>query len=216
MSAAGLSQRLAHVYWMGGAPCSGKSSISEMLTEAHGWQQYRCDDHLPRHIAEADPGTQPALARLNGLTWDEIWLRPVEEMVVDEIHIYEAEFPVILDELLAMPADRPLLAEGAALLPHLVEPLVSSASQALWVVPTPAFLHERYPKRGEWVGEILAQCSRPDEAFSNWMSRDAAFAAWIAAQARRCGFRVVMVDGQRSIAQNAAAVYQHYTNQTIY
>lgn len=35
-------------YWIGGSPCCGKSTISEMLIKEFGFDMYKCDDHLDR------------------------------------------------------------------------------------------------------------------------------------------------------------------------
>ena len=39
-----LQQALAHVYWLGGSPCAGKSSIADSLVERYGFRLYRCDE----------------------------------------------------------------------------------------------------------------------------------------------------------------------------
>lgn len=40
---------LDNIYWIGGSPCAGKTSISEMLVEKYGFTLYRCDDYLDKH-----------------------------------------------------------------------------------------------------------------------------------------------------------------------
>jgi hypothetical protein len=201
---------LGHVFWIGGSPCSGKSTIVEMLAARHTFVQYNCDDALPRHMAQAIPASQPTLHRLAHMTWDEIWMRPVEALLADVLAAYAEEFPLILDELRALPADLPIVAEGAALMPALVHPVLARRSQGIWVVPSDAFQRAQYPVRGEWVQGILSQCAEPERAFQNWMDRDAAFARRIAREAEDIGLYVLPVDGTRTIAENAAAVMSHF------
>lgn len=201
-----LKRALAHVYWIGGSPCSGKSSIVEWLAAQHGLQTYRCDEAFWRHSQIVTPDKQPAFYRLTQLTWDEIWMRPVDVQLRDEIAVYREEFDLIIRDLSDMPHDRPIVAEGAALMPEWARPLLSRPIQAVWMIPTETFQRRFYPQRGAWVQDILKQCRHPQQAFQNWMDRDAAFARQVRADAELHGLRVLIVDGTRSVAENAQAV----------
>ncbi len=201
-----LRRRLSHVYWIGGSPCSGKSSIVERLSERHAFRSYRADDAFPAHAAQATADSQPHLYRVARMSWDEIWGRPVEVLLQDEIAVYREEWAMIVDDLLALSDDEPVVAEGAALLPKRVRDVLSERRQAIWIVPTEAFQREAYARRGAWVGQILAQCTAPQQAFEHWMARDAAYAHWVARGARRLGLRVLTVSGKPSIDENAAIV----------
>ena len=106
-------QSLAHVLWMGGSPCSGKSSIAKRLASRYGLALYRCDDAFWEHMERAEPDRHPRLHKLNRMTWDEIWMRPVDAQIADETRCYHEEFEMILDDLLAYPRSTPVLAEGA-------------------------------------------------------------------------------------------------------
>jgi hypothetical protein len=195
--------------WMGGSPCSGKSSIAALLAERYALAVYECDAHFDEHQRRATPQAQPRLHRLGGMTWDEIWMRPVDEQVADELAIYREQFPLILDDLRALPADRPVLVEGAALLPDLVAAVCPDPTRAIWIVPTPEFQWAHYSRRG-FIQDILAESADPQQAFANWMARDVGFAETVAAQAWARGYPVISVDGRASLEENAAAVAAHY------
>ena len=200
---------LPHVFWLGGSPCSGKSSIALLLAKRHSLPLYVCDDHYPEHIARADPATQPRLARVGSMSWNEIWSRPVDVAVNDEFEFYREEFGMILEDLQSMATDRPILAEGAALLPELAAPLVADVRRAIWVVPTEEFQLHHYSRR-EWIHDILSQCENPDSAFATWMGRDAGFARLVAEDASHRGFKVITVDGTRTIEDLAHEVERHF------
>ena len=195
------------ILWLGGSPCSGKSSIASDLAKLHGLTTYHCDEHWDAHVARASAERQPHLARVAHMTWDEIWMRPVATLLADELTSYRQEFSMILDDLAArQPSSGKLLAEGTALLPGSVAPHLTDERQALWLVPTEAFQRRVYPRRGAWVQRILAQCSAPETAFRHWMDRDVAFAQHVAAQADTLGLRVHWVDGERTLAENRRLV----------
>jgi hypothetical protein len=199
-------------FWLGGSPCAGKSSIAGWLVERHTLAYYHCDQFFNAHVTRATPDTAPTLHLLGGLSWDEIWMQPVETLLAREIAAYREEFPMILADLadLAQTTTTPVLVEGAGLLPDCVVELLPNPHSGIWVVPTEAFQREYYPKRGEWIHGILKQCRDPKQAFRNWMDRDVAFAQWVAARAQALGLTVLWVDGQRSIVENARMVASHF------
>ncbi|MBN1976681.1 MAG: hypothetical protein JW918_04690 [Anaerolineae bacterium] len=202
---------LAHVLWMGGSPCSGKSSIAEMLAEKYGLRVYRCDDAFWEHAKRVDPVAHPTFHRLTHMAWDEIWMRPVAVQIADEFACYLEQFGMIVDDLLALPRSTPVIAEGAALLPELVSGLLPDRSRAVWVLPTESFQRKHYtPEKRPFVNDILAHCQNPTQAFANWMDRDVGFARRVAGQAQALGLEIVTVDGQRTIEQNAEIVAQYF------
>jgi hypothetical protein len=204
-----LKEDLAHVIWMGGSPCAGKSSIAESLSSKYHLYFYRCDDHFQEHQSRIIPDKHPAFHTLTGLTWDQIWMRPVPIQVAAEIDIYREEFGMIVEDLLALPKSIPILAEGAALLPDCVSEILLNRRQAIWIVPTEPFQRTHYARR-TWIHEILSQCRDPRQAFQNWMDRDVAFAKWVAERAAELELELITVNGALTIVQNTEIVEKHF------
>jgi hypothetical protein len=145
---------LSHVYWIGGASCAGKSTISRALVERFEMRLYDCDAAYEVHAKQATPERQPLLHRLSRLSWNEVWTRSVEQQVREEIELYHEEWPLILDDLRRLPADRPILAEGNALLPELFDGTGISPGRMIWIVPTT-------PSRRGATGWTVTPGSRP-------------------------------------------------------
>jgi hypothetical protein len=199
------AENLAHVYWLGGSPCSGKSSIAAAIAQQQGWEVYSCDEAFYRHLKLITPEAQPVFSRVMGLGQEELWMRNVERQVREEITIYQEEFPFILADLLALDPKRPVLAEGAALLPELVLPYLQDVRRYYAIVPTAEFQLGQYSKR-EWINDHLNQCSDPQQAFRNWMERDIRFARHARAEAEQRGLACMLVDGKQTIDENRLAV----------
>jgi hypothetical protein len=197
--------KLAHIYWIGGSPCSGKSSIATMIAAKYGWGYYSCDEAFYRHLKLIDASAQPVFSRVMGLSQEELWMRPVERQLRDELQIYHEEFPFILADLLALDPTQPVIAEGAALRAELVQPLLLDAQHYIAIVPTPQFQLEHYSKR-DWIQEHLSACSDPQQAFRNWMERDIRFARHVHADADARGLKCMVVDGGTTIEQNQVEV----------
>lgn len=194
----------AHVYWIGGSPCSGKSSISERLAVQFGLDVYHCDEAFGAHVARAVREQQPHLAAVPGIVWDDFWMRPMNEQLASVFEGYAEEFPMILDDL--RQHTGPVIAEGTALLPALVADVLPDRARAIWMVPSEAFLRQQYPQRGDWVQGILDQTRDPQQALDNWLTRDALTAQQVQADAKARGLSVWAVDGRESIDALAAQV----------
>ncbi len=204
-----LKRRLENVLWLGGSPCAGKSSISEILAKEFNLDLYRVDEAFDVHVQRFTLESQPALTNWCASNWNERWTKPVDKLVGEVIACYEEHFSLILADIFDAPKEKTLLVEGTALLPKQVAAVLSKPAQALWMVPTADFQWKYYAGR-EWVGNVLAQCENPEKAFDNWMRRDERFAEWVAAQAGELNLKVLKVDGTRTIEQNATQAARYF------
>ena len=200
-----MKSGLAHVYWLGGSPCAGKSAVAEALAGRYNLRLYRVDDATAAHQQRATAEAQPAFFRLNQLGCDELWMRPLAEQVASEINYCADQFALVVEDLLSLPNDTPILAEGTSLLPRPTHALLADSHRALWLTPTSDFQRTYYAQR-PWIHEVLRDCTDPDVAFQNWMARDVEFARWVAAEAEALGLRHLLVDGTRSLDKTVALV----------
>jgi hypothetical protein len=204
-----LKRNLENVFWLGGSPCAGKSSLSSILASRFDLNLYRVDAAFDIHTQNLTAETHPALAKWRAASWNERWMQPPEILVEEVIACYREHFTLILEDILSLPKEKPLLVEGTALLPGEVSKLLPRRNQAVWVVPTAVFQHEHYAKR-DWVSGIVQQCDDPELAFRNWMQRDIRFARWIIAEAETLGGEVLIVDGHQTIEENALKIAAHF------
>ncbi len=205
-----LQRALAHVYWLGGSPCAGKSSIADGLAQTYGLRVYRCDNAFFVHEKIVTPEIQPIFYRLAHLSGEDLWIRrSIEQQLTDEVAFYYEEFALILADLLALPKSPLILAEGAALLPACVSSLLLDPRRAMWVVPTREFQLYHYLRR-QWSREVVSDCSDPHQAFRNWMGRDIRFAMFVSQEATALHLPVLIAGGQRSLAENIETVERHF------
>lgn len=204
-----IAHNLSHILWIGGSPCSGKSTIAAALAERHGFAMYTCDDMVDRHTAEAGPDRAPTMHRLGRASCDELWMRPLGQQVREEMTYYDEEFPFILDDLLAKPRDRPVIVEGAALMPHLLDRIDTPSDRSIWILPSPAFQRAHYARR-DWRHDVLATCTEQDQAWHNWMARDIGFATAVAAECLVLHGTCLTIDGTRPVSAILDEVTQHF------
>jgi hypothetical protein len=181
---------LRSLWWVGGSPCAGKSTVARLLAARHGIEHFECDAGAAARRPTDDLTTGERLAR------------PPRWQADREVAFYRAQFGRLLSELPAGPA----LVEGADLLPSGLHELGVPPTRAVWLVPTPDFQRRTYATR-DWVAPYLSECADPAAAFESWMRRDVLFADHVRATA--AGYRVIVVDGSRTIAETAEIIEDH-------
>jgi hypothetical protein len=207
--ASALAQRLAHVLWIGGAPDAGKTSLAEELVQRHGLQLYHQDRLEPAHFARATAERHPEMRAFWAMSPDERWvLRSPEEMVAQVVHSSAERFEMAVEDLLALPSDAPILAEGPWLFPELVAPVLSSDRQGLWLIPTLEFKCASAARRDKPGSRH--ETSDPDRATRNWLARDLLLAEHVRASATTLGLTLWEVDGSRSPDEMLALAEQHF------
>lgn len=193
-----LLKLFSNCYVLGGSPCSGKSTLAERLAAEFDLHYYKVDDHQAEHLKRCDPVRHPIMAGFAKMTWNEIWMRPVELQVAEEFGFYRELSGLILEDLSAHDGSQPVLLEGAAFLPEWVNQWGIPRNRAIFMVPTNAFQRHHYQQRG-WIKDILQSCADPDIAFDNWMARDHIFGLEIYEQAQQFHYPTIIIDGQKDI-----------------
>ena len=179
-------------FYLGGSPCSGKSTLLRALGARLGWRGDSLDDWLKTWMRRAAAEGKPRCAAHFRLSPDEIWMRSPQEQCEDELAIDREMLPYVKEHLLTL--ELPFATEGVVLLPELLQSLRVPPRQALFLVPMPDFQRWRYRLRS-WVPEVLQGCTDPTAAFERWMERDILFARYVARAAEAAGYRAVWVDG---------------------
>lgn len=122
---------LAHVLFIGGGPGSGKTSISRALAYRWDLQLYNVDHRTYDHHY-----------RLGAPAPD--WTRSPEELVHDFVAASHRRWPLVLEDLAALPTSPAAIAEGPFLLPELVPP----GAQAVFLRPSEEQIRRVRSQRG--------------------------------------------------------------------
>jgi hypothetical protein len=204
-----LQARLRHVRWLGGGSGAGKSTIAQHLAAAHGLRLYRTDEVIADHAQRAPSTDTPLLDAFLAMEMDERWVTRSPQAMLKTFPWFAGEgFDLIVEDLLALPEEPPILAEGFRLLPRLVAPLVGHPHQAVWLVPTPAFRRAAFDRRG-FTWEIPKKTSKPEQALANLLARDDLFTQAVMQEANALKLPVIAIDGAVSVDAMIRHVAHH-------
>jgi hypothetical protein len=133
------------------------------------------------------------------MTMDERWAKRTPEEMFHTFHGFHGEgFRFILEDLLDLPTDVPVLVEGYKLLPRLVSPLLSRPDQAVWLIPTPEWRRTALERRGS-LWSIAGRTSDPETALANFLARDALYTEEVERQAVALQLPTIEVNGSATL-----------------
>lgn len=185
-------------YFIGGSPCSGKSTITEILAKKYDLYYFKVDDFLDKYIDMGASEGRPICTRIKSMTPEENWMREPMVQCEEELAWYREVFDYVCEDINQIQNVKGIIAEGAAYLPDLMKSINVSYNQYLSITPTRDFQIFHYSKR-EWVPYVLQECSDKDKAFENWMERDALFAKDVQRQCEEEGYRSIVNNGEIGI-----------------
>jgi len=126
---------------------------------------------------------------------DERWVSRSPKTMFETFHWFRGEgFHLIVEDLLRLPRETGVIAEGFRLLPRLVKPLLSVPTRAVWLLPTPAFRQSVFESRGGAAWGFLAKTSDPERALRNLLERDHMFTDALREETARLSLPAIDVD----------------------
>jgi hypothetical protein len=204
-----VAERLGHVLWIGGGPCAGKTTLSRLLAGKYDFRIYNLDWHYAR---EDRFRGGPAARWWDAHTMDERWVDiTADELLERSTASWNERFPKAIDELLTLPASRPIIAEGPGAFPWLVGPVLREPSQAIFLVPDLS-LRDRVVAERERGGGAVAyrQTHDPERARANHRERDRRLCLRIEESCRDLGLRLVSIAELGDLDARIALVEEHF------
>ena len=199
MKASALRERLRHVCWIGGGSGAGKSTIARRVAAEHGLQVYATDDVMADHARRSTREDAPLLHAFMAMDMDERWVGRTPETMLETFHWFRGEgFGLIVEDLLRLPPEPGVIAEGLRLLPRLVRPLLSEPARAVWLLPTTGFRQAVMESRGGSASGFLAKTTDPETALRNLLERDRIFTDGLRAETARLDLPAIEVGATTS------------------
>jgi hypothetical protein len=208
-----LKERLAHVLWIGGGTDAGKTSLARLFAARHGVHIYHFDQASPSwEGATISEETYPHSHRWQKMTEEQRWLRPAEEQAQHVYQMWAEQYSHRLRDLLRLPIQKRIVAEGYGFLPSLVAHLVESKRQAIWLVPTEDFKGKTFKARvlEGAKGSYRHRIRNPDKALKLHRERDMLIGERIREEATARNLRLLTIDGNNSLEEVFTMVEDHF------
>lgn len=200
---------MIETYYIGGSPCSGKSTIAGMLAKKYNLKYFKVDDYLDEYTKEGALQGRPICMKQLEMNSGQIWMREPSLQCQEELLFYDEIFEYILRDLKKISSNSAIITEGAAYLPVLMNKCNIPRNRYFSIIPSKEFQIYHYKQR-EWVPYVLRECKDKEKAFLNWMERDALFALNIYNQCKMEGFSSIINDGSMEIETLLYILSQHF------
>ena len=194
-------------YFIGGSPCSGKSTVAQAIAERHGFIYFKADDKLEEYTTVGAKLGFPICSKQRNMTAEQIWMRSPAVQAAEERAFYHEIFPLVMLDIKKL--STPFIAEGVAFLPELMKAYGVPFENYIFITPTREFQIEHYRTR-EWVPFLLQGCLNPKKAFENWMERDALFAEAVRHRCVEAEYFALLTDGAESVEKMTETVACHF------
>jgi hypothetical protein len=203
-----IRRELPHVRWLGGSAGAGKTTVARRLAADYSLTLYSIDRHFDDRLGRADPRRHRRFLALAGRPAARLWERPAAELAAELAGFYDDELELVVEDLAALPAGAPVLAEGAGLHPTPLAAAGAVPGRAVWLI---AHAARRRPRCRERLADpenaaLLAAPPDPGAASARGWARDARGAAELTAASLGAGAPVVEVDGGEPAGGVAARV----------
>lgn len=128
------------------------------------------------------------------MSWNEVFSWPISNQVQEVFEFYRERFEMIVEDLRIYKIEKPIILEGAAFFPELINNYSVNPNKVIYIVPAREFQLHHYQQR-PWIRQILRECEDPKKTFDNWMMRDQLFCQEILRQAKAMNYETMLVDG---------------------
>ena len=78
-----------HIYFIGGSPCSGKSTVAEYISKKYDMYYFKVDDFLEQYTEIGYAKNYPICKKQYELSPDAVWLRNPEVQCKEEFIFYD-------------------------------------------------------------------------------------------------------------------------------
>lgn len=187
---------LERVLWLGGMSGVGKTTAARLFAHRHDLRLYSLDAHTYEHAARLPP--EPS-------TLDELWVDTTPAALADWFEEKARErFPLVVEDLLAIDDEAPIIVDGPQLLPELVAPVASSSAHVLYVVAPSELQQPLVRRRGS---DLATRTRDPERARANRLARDAELAERLRVDAASHGLPLVEI---ADVTETLPSIERHF------
>ncbi|NKB68527.1 MAG: hypothetical protein GKR89_15810 [Candidatus Latescibacteria bacterium] len=205
-----LKAHLDRVWWLGGATCGGKSTLTDILAAKHGLTAYHPEDCFQEHKKLACQDDHPTMLQpFHG--WEWFFGRPIDRYGTDLMESDCEQFDMILVDLLKFSAQGRVIVDCHALAPAVAQRLVRP-ERVIFLFADPTTIRrlclDREDKRD--ILGVINGLAEPDKVREHVLDVCSEVSARKLAQVKELGFNYILRDGDTPREDSLRRVEEHF------
>jgi 2-phosphoglycerate kinase len=202
---------LSHVIWIGGPTDSGKTTLATYIAKMKGYQYYSSDQTGGEHLRKlAQTNTKHKKYIESVLDVDERWTGyTAEEIAEQSMEIARERFQFVIEDLIELPNHTPIIAEGLSFTPEIIYPVMTSEYQGIWLMPTQEIMEKSFRKKASFLKSRMGD--QAETTINHLLQVSIYLMDVIKSQAEQCGCKVYEIGEKKTIEENAANVWAHFS-----
>jgi hypothetical protein len=206
-------EELAHVRWIAGGTGAGKSTVAGILATRTGAIVYDGDRAERGWTSRCTRQDHPFMFETLRLSKEERARQTPKERFDGMASRHGETIGFVVEDLRALPNDRPVLVDWFGVTPRYVRPLLTWPEQAAFLLPTQDFRRRALGTRFADPARARANWGTVDPpiALANRLARDGLWDAEVRAHATELGLPIIDIDGTRdpeSVADDLARQFR--------
>lgn len=102
---------MMNVYYIGGSPCSGKSTIAEVIAKECGLYYFKVDDFLEKYTAMGAEKGYEICTKQSLMNSEETWMREPVLQCNKELQLYHEVISLVMKDIKKISANKDIIAE---------------------------------------------------------------------------------------------------------
>jgi adenylate kinase family enzyme len=90
---------LKNIYYIGGSPCSGKSTVAQAIAHKFNLTYFKVDDFLNEYTIRGAKHGKPICIKQKNMTPEQTWMRDPEIQNFEELQFYNEIFEFIIKDI---------------------------------------------------------------------------------------------------------------------
>lgn len=205
-----LKAQLENVFWIGGGAYGGKTTVTDLLADRHGFVPYHSEEHFHEHKKAASAEDHPALlAPFHG--WEWFFNRPIDEYIEAIEDSGREQFEMVLLDLVKMAADSKVVADVFFLDPWQVGHL-TECNKSIFLYADEETIREGNFERADKqdLVAVIDTLADPIKTREHVLDMTCTFSARKRAEAEEAGVKVHVWNTETDLHETLAVVERHF------
>lgn len=202
---------LSHVIWLGGPTDSGKTTLATHIAKTRGYQYYSSDqtggEHL-RRLLQTDTKHKKYIESV--FDADERWTGYTPEDIAEQsLGVARERFQYVVEDLIALSNQAPVIAEGLAFTPEIIHPVMTSEYQGVWLMPAKEIMEKSFRKKAGFLKSVMGD--QAETAINILFQASLRLMEFIKFQCGQYGCKMYEIEETKSMEENAVNTWAHFS-----